>query len=106
MREADAIVRDEIRRAGLERELWQVFAVLPPIRSVGVMGDAAPTRTPIAIRAVTSRGRHDGRLGAPALRGARRRSRRGIVNEVDGVNRVVYDITSQAAGDHRMGVIA
>ena len=54
LREADAILLEEIRRAGLYRELWQCFAVLPAIRSVGVMGDERTYEYPIVIRAVTS----------------------------------------------------
>jgi GMP synthase (glutamine-hydrolysing) B subunit len=71
LREADAILLEEIRRAGLYRELWQCFAVLPAIRSVGVMGDERTYEYPIVIRAVTSGGRDDRRLGAPAVRPAR-----------------------------------
>ena len=54
LRHADAVVREEIRRAGLEREIWQAFAVLPAIKSVGVMGDARTYEYPIILRAVTS----------------------------------------------------
>src|SRR5205085_7848052 len=54
LQEADAIVREEIRQAGLEREIWQAFAVLPDIRSVGVMGDERTYAHPVIIRAVTS----------------------------------------------------
>lgn len=94
LREADAILRDEIERAGLAREIWQVLAVLTPLQSVGVMGDGRTYEKLIALRAVTS---DDGmtadwaRLPHDVL--ARISSR--IVNEVPGVNRVVYDITSK-----------
>ena len=94
LQEADAIVREEIRAAGLEREIWQAFAVLADIRSVGVMGDERTYARPIIIRAVTS----DDAMTADWARLphellARMSSR--IVNEVPGVTRVVYDITSK-----------
>jgi GMP synthase (glutamine-hydrolysing) len=97
LQEADAIVREEIREAGLEREIWQAFAVLADIRSVGVMGDERTYARPIIIRAVTS----DDAMTADWARLphellARMSSR--IVNEVDGVNRVVYDVTSKPPG--------
>ena len=97
LQEADAIVREEVRRAGLEREIWQAFAVLADIRSVGVMGDERTYARPIIIRAVTS----DDAMTADWARVpydvlATMSSR--IVNEVDGVNRVVYDITSKPPG--------
>jgi GMP synthase (glutamine-hydrolysing) len=94
LREADAIVRDEIERAGLNREIWQVLAVLTPLKSVGVMGDGRTYQNLVAVRAVTS---EDGmtadwaRIPHDVL--ARISSR--VVNEVPGVNRVVYDITSK-----------
>jgi GMP synthase (glutamine-hydrolysing) len=97
VRAADAVVRDAIREAGLERELWQVFAVLPAIRSVGVMGDARTYEYPIAVRAVTSEDAMTAdwaRLPHELLATISSR----LVNEVAGVNRVVYDITSKPPG--------
>ncbi len=94
LREADAIVEQEIRRSGLYRKLWQAFAVLLPVRTVGVMGDERTYEHVIAVRAVTSL---DGMTAdwaplPPELLG--RLSSR-IINEVKGVNRVVYDISSK-----------
>ncbi len=97
VREADAIVMEEIRAAGLYEDLWQSFAVLLPVSSVGVMGDSRTYASTIAVRAVHS---EDGmtadwaKLPAPLLERLATR----IVNEVKGVNRVVYDITSKPPG--------
>ena len=94
LREADAIVQDEIRRAGLERTLWQAFAVLLPVRSVGVMGDFRTYADAIALRAVTSQDAMTAdwaRLPYDVLAAISRR----IINEVKGVNRVVYDISTK-----------
>lgn len=94
---ADAIVRAEIRDAGLEREIWQAFAVLPDIRSVGVMGDERTYGHPIIIRAVTS----DDAMTADWARlpyELLERMASRIINEVPGVNRVAYDITSKPPG--------
>ena len=94
LREADAVVVDEIRKAGLYRKVWQSFAVLLPVRSVGVMGDGRTYDKTIAIRAVDSA---DGmtadwaRLPHDLL--ARMSTR--LINEVKGINRVVYDISSK-----------
>lgn len=97
LREADAILLDEIRQAGLYRELWQSFAVLLPVKSVGVMGDKRTFANCLAIRAVTSNDAmtadwaklpHD-LLGKISNR---------IINEVDHINRVVFDITSKPPG--------
>ena len=92
LREADAIVQEEIRRAGLERDIWQSFAVLLPVRSVGVMGDVRTYAQVVALRAVTSQDAMTAdwaRLPYDLL--GRISSR--IINEVKGVNRVVYDIS-------------
>ena len=97
LQRADAIVREEIARAGLERELWQAFAVLADIRSVGVMGDERTYENPIIIRAVTSDDAMTAdwaRLPYDLLETMSNR----IINEVRGVNRVVYDITSKPPG--------
>ncbi|AGF74191.1 GMP synthase (glutamine-hydrolysing) [Bartonella australis AUST/NH1] len=97
LREADAIYLDEIRKAGLYEKIWQAFAVLLPVRTVGVMGDGRTYEFVCALRAVTS---VDGMtadfypydmefLGKVAAR---------IINEVRGINRVVYDVTSKPPG--------
>jgi GMP synthase (glutamine-hydrolysing) len=94
LRAADTIVIEEIRRAGIYRELGQAFAVLTPLQSVGVMGDGRTYANVVAIRAVTTGDfmTADWARLSPDLLG--RISNR-IVNEVPGVNRVVYDITSK-----------
>ncbi|GMK39471.1 GMP synthase [glutamine-hydrolyzing] [Paenibacillus sp. CCS19] len=94
VRESDAILRDEIAKAGLDREIWQYFTALPGMKSVGVMGDARTYSYTIGIRAVTS---IDGmtadwaRIPWDVLEKISVR----IVNEVDNVNRIVYDVTSK-----------
>ena len=94
VRKSDAILREEIKKAGLQKDVWQYFTVLPNIKSVGVMGDERTYSHTIAIRAVTS---SDGmtadwaRIPYDVLERISNR----IVNEVDGINRVVYDITSK-----------
>ena len=97
VRAADAIVREEIKNAGMERQLWQAFAVLPVIRSVGVMGDERTYAYPIVLRAVTSDDAMTAdwaRLPYDLVDSISRR----IVNEVRGVNRVVLDVTSKPPG--------
>lgn len=97
LREADDILLREVRRAGLYNKLWQAFAVLLPVRSVGVMGDRRTYQKVIALRLVQSvDGMTAGWFPAPAAFLARVSTR--IVNEVRGVNRVVYDITTKPPG--------
>ena len=94
LRAADAILQDEIRRAGLYRELWQSFAVLPAIRSVGVQGDERTYAYPIVIRAVTSDDAMTAdwaRLPYDLLETISSR----IINEIPGVNRVALDLSSK-----------
>jgi len=97
LQHADAIVREEVRSAGLEREIWQAFAVLPDIRSVGVMGDERTYGYPIIIRAVTSEDAMTADWARLPYDLLERLSSR-IINEVPGVNRVAYDITSKPPG--------
>jgi len=94
VREADARVDEEIRRAGLYRSLWQAFAVLLPVKTVGVMGDERTYESVIAVRAVTSLDAMTAdwaKLPADVLERIANR----IINEGRGVNRVVYDISSK-----------
>jgi GMP synthase (glutamine-hydrolysing) len=94
LREADAVVQEEVRAAGLERELWQAFAVLLPVRTVGVMGDYRTYAQVIALRAVMSQDAMTAdwaRLPYDLLGTISSR----IINEVHGVNRVVFDISSK-----------
>jgi GMP synthase (glutamine-hydrolysing) len=97
LQRADAIVREEIRAAGLEREIWQAFAVLPDIRSVGVMGDERTYGYPAIIRAVTSEDAMTADWARLPYDLLERMSSR-IINEVDGINRVAYDVTSKPPG--------
>jgi GMP synthase (glutamine-hydrolysing) len=97
VRAADRIVLEELRRAGLERDIWQSYAALLTIRSVGVMGDERTYGHPIVLRAVTSEDAMTAdwaRLPHDLLERISNR----IVNEVEGINRVVYDITSKPPG--------
>ncbi len=97
LREADAIVLEEIKKAGLYREIWQAFAVLLPVRTVGVMGDERTYDYALAVRAVVSL---DGMTADWAKLPHELLSRisNRIINEVQGINRVVYDITSKPPG--------
>lgn len=94
LREADAIVDEEIKRAGLYQEIWQAFAILPAIKSVGVMGDSRTYSYPIIIRAVTSQDAMTADWAKLPYDVLERMSNR-IINEVEGVNRVAFDISSK-----------
>jgi GMP synthase (glutamine-hydrolysing) len=98
VRAADRIVQEEIRRAGLQDELWQAFAVmLADVRSVGVMGDGRTYHHPVVLRAVTSEDAMTAdwaRLPSEVLERISGR----VIAEVPGVNRVVYDVTSKPPG--------
>jgi GMP synthase (glutamine-hydrolysing) len=97
LRAADAIVVEEIKRAGMLREIWQSFAVLPCVRSVGVMGDERTYGYPIVLRAVTSEDAMTADWARLPYDLLERISTR-VVGEVPGINRVVYDITSKPPG--------
>jgi len=97
LRKADAVYLDEIRKAGLYDEIWQAFAVLLPVRTVGVMGDARSYDYVCALRAVTSTDGMTADSYAFSHEFLTRVSTR-IVNEVKGINRVVYDVTSKPPG--------
>jgi len=97
LRAADRIVLEEIRRAGLDRELWQWFAVLPAVRTVGVMGDGRTYAYPIVLRAVTSQDAMTADFARLPWEVLERISTR-VVGEVPGVNRVAYDVTSKPPG--------
>jgi GMP synthase (glutamine-hydrolysing) len=97
LQQADAVVVEEIKRAGLYREIWQSFAVLPAVKTVGVQGDDRTYAYPIVLRAVTS----DDAMTADWARipyDVLERISSRIINEVPGVNRVAYDITSKPPG--------
>jgi GMP synthase (glutamine-hydrolysing) len=94
LKKADLIVVEEIKRAGLYNKIWQSFAVLPAIKSVGVMGDERTYEYPIVIRAVTSEDAMTADWVRLPYKVLERLSSR-IINEVEGVNRVVYDISSK-----------
>ncbi|GIR04001.1 MAG: hypothetical protein CM15mP14_2190 [Rhodospirillaceae bacterium] len=97
LRSADLIYLDEIKKAGLYNDIWQAFAVLLPVQTVGVMGDSRTYEYVCALRAVTST---DGMTADyfPFEHELIGRIANRIVNEVSGINRVVYDITSKPPG--------
>ena len=103
LRKADVIYLEEIRNAGLYDAIWQAFAVLLPVKTVGVMGDGRTYDFVCALRAVTST---DGMTADsyPFDHEFLARVATRIINEVRGINRVVYDVTSQATWDDRVGV--
>ena len=97
LQDADHVVIEEIKRAGLYREIWQSFAVLPAVRTVGVMGDDRTYAYPLIVRAVTS----DDAMTADWARipyDVLERIASRVINEVPGINRVAYDITSKPPG--------
>ena len=96
-RDADWIVRDEIKKADLYNDIWQAFAVLLPVKTVGVMGDKRTYAWPIVLRCVSSEDGMTADWSKIPFKILERIANR-IVNEVDSVNRVVYDITSKPPG--------
>ncbi len=97
MRDADAVYLDQIKKHGLYNEIWQAFAVLLPVQTVGVMGDGRTYDYVLALRAVTST---DGMTADyyPYSHDFLSETATRIINEVRGVNRVVYDVTSKPPG--------
>ncbi|HEX5630267.1 MAG TPA: glutamine-hydrolyzing GMP synthase [Acidimicrobiia bacterium] len=94
LRRADAVILEEIRRAGLYREIWQAFGVLPAIRSVGVQGDERTYAYPLIVRAVTSEDAMTADWARVPYEVLERISSR-VINEVGGINRVAYDVSSK-----------
>jgi len=97
LREADFIIREEIKKAGLERNIWQAFAVLPPVRTVGVKHEARTYAYPVIIRAVNSEDAMTAEVAKLPLAFLEMVALR-IINEVEGINRVAYDITPKPPG--------
>ena len=97
IRDRDWIVRDEIKKAGLYNDIWQAFAVLLPVKTVGVMGDKRTYAWPIVLRCVSSEDGMTADWSRITYETLERISNR-IVNEVEQVNRVVFDITSKPPG--------
>ncbi len=94
LQQADAVVTEEIRRAGLDREIWQAFGVLPAVRTVGVQGDGRSYAYPLVVRAVTSEDAMTADWARLPYEVLERISSR-VINEVPGINRVAYDISSK-----------
>jgi GMP synthase (glutamine-hydrolysing) len=94
LREADAIILEEIRRAGMYRDIWQAFGVLPTIKTVGVQGDGRTYAYPLIVRAVTSEDAMTADWARIPYEVLERISSR-VINEVPGINRVAYDISSK-----------
>jgi GMP synthase (glutamine-hydrolysing) len=94
LRAADSIILEEIRRAGLYRDIWQAFAVLPAVKTVGVQGDRRTYAYPVIVRAVTSEDAMTADWARIPYQVLERISSR-IMNEVPGINRVAYDISSK-----------
>jgi GMP synthase (glutamine-hydrolysing) len=94
LRAADAIITEEIRRAGLERKIWQAFGILPAVQTVGVQGDTRTYAYPLVIRAVSSEDAMTADWVRLPYEVLERISSR-VVNEVEGINRVAYDVTSK-----------
>jgi GMP synthase (glutamine-hydrolysing) len=94
LRAADTIILEEVRRAGLYRELWQAFGVLPAVRSVGVQGDERTYAYPLIVRAVTSEDAMTADWARLPYEVLERISSR-VINEVPGINRVAYDVSSK-----------
>jgi GMP synthase (glutamine-hydrolysing) len=94
LRAADAIIVEEIRRAGLYRDIWQAFGVLPAIKTVGVQGDGRTYAYPLIVRAVTSEDAMTADWARIPYEVLERISSR-VINEVPGINRVAYDISSK-----------
>lgn len=97
VRESDAILREEVAKAGLEQSIWQYFTVFTGVQSVGVMGDERTYDYCVAVRAVTSKDAMTVEFAELPYELMRTLSSR-IINEVPGVNRLVYDITSKPPG--------
>ena len=103
LQKADAIVMEEIKSAGLYRDIWQAFAVLLPVKSVGVMGDQRTYQNTCAIRCVTSDDAMTTKVGSNTIR-CIRKNVISIINEVDGINLVLFTYIIKTTSDNRMGI--